>query len=648
MDRQRLAAGALANIARRLTLERDTLRKDPSHESGRDNSLPLIEALLKSTLTDFQTSGLPIDSADFATLSRRLANEGPVFAYVTLKEVSSMLLTTLEYGAIPHQSSFATLPDSTVPKFLRGLWLCVVDRSGTLLSVKDLPNNHVECVKALLQISTSFTKYSAGFPEHLVQSALDEFVAIEDQIDTVVPPASLISVARSIITASMRKVFNRDGVRHFVDLSLRDIYPKHGPGAVCTGERAEQKWDFKRVFTNAHRVYPWYDFFVAGGPSEVRERMRWYIDLERKPYAMSKTIPVPKDAGSVRLISIEQLENQFLQQGQLALLMDWVQSHPLTRGRINFVDQTINQQFAIQGSITGQFATLDLSSASDRLSEKLVADLFSGDPVAENVYRYLSATRAAGTVLPDGRTVWFKKFAPMGSATTFPVQSLVFFALTAAAISIAHDWPFAKVCNWIRVYGDDIICPSTDADVVADALESCGLKVNRKKSFSRGEFRESCGVYAYKGNVVTPIRFKTSFPRQRGDGRGIGSWLDYAHACEVAGLPNTAEVIYTTIERLTGSLPYGLTGCGYFCRRASSIADLARDTIPPHQYRWNDSLQRLEIKALGLAVRHRPVAFSSGWQRLLRNLLVDQSQSDPSTAVEPRSARTKAGWHPVL
>ena len=629
-------------------MKEDTLRQDPSPSLGRDNSLSLIEALLMSTLSDLRTSGLPIHPADFATVSRRLRGEGPAFAYVTLKEVANMLLTTLEYGSIPLQSSFATLPDSTVPKFLRGLWLGVVDGSGQLLPSNRQTSQHVECVRALLQVGTSFTKYSEGFPEHLVQPALDEFVAIEDQIDTVEPPAKLISVARSVITAAMRKVIYNTGSRQYVDFSLREIYPKHGPGAVCSGERGEAKWDFKRVFANAHRVYPWYDYFVAGGPSEVRARMRWYIDLERQPYAISRVIAVPKDATSVRLISIEQLENQYLQQGQLALLMDWVQSHPLTKGRINFVDQTVNQQMAVVGSANGQFATLDLSSASDRLSAKLVQDLFSGDPVAENVWRYLAATRAAGTKLPDGRMVWFKKFAPMGSATTFPTQSLVFFALTVAAISIAHNWPFTKVVSWVRVYGDDIICPSIDADVVADALESCGLKVNRRKSFSRGEFRESCGVYAYQGNIVTPIRFKTSFPKHRGDGRGIGAWLDYAHACGAAGLTDSAEVIYTAIEALVGALPYGFTGCGYFCRRASCIADLARDTVPPQRYRYNESLQRLEIWALAVAVKRRPVEFQNGWQRLLRDLLVDQSQADPSTAVEPRSAKTKAGWHPVL
>jgi hypothetical protein len=559
-----------------------------------------------------------------------------------------MLLTALEYDVIPAQSRFAALPGSTVPKFLQGLWLNIVDRSGRLLSVSQQGELHIGCVRALLQISTSFTKYSAGFPTELIPAALDEFVAIDQNIDSVEPPAALISVARSVITMAMRRGRATKGRTVWEDLSLRNIYPKHGPGAVCTGERGEQKWDFKRHIDRAHQAYPWYEFFVAGGASELRDRLDWYMELERQPYATSKVIAVPKDATSVRLISIEQLENQYLQQGQLALLMEWVQKHPLTRGRVNFVDQEINQQFAIQGSLSGEYATLDLSSASDRLSNRLVEDLFSGNPVADNVLRYLSATRAVNTRLPDGRTVWFKKFAPMGSATTFPVQSLVFFALTTAAISIAHDWPFTKVCKWIRVYGDDIICPSSDADVVADALEACGLKVNRTKSFSRGSFRESCGVYAYKGHVVTPIRFKTAFPRQRGDGRGIGAWLDYAHACGAAGLTNTAEAIYIAIEKLTGSLPYGFPGCGYFCRRASCIADLATATEPPHRYRWNDSLQRLEVYALGVASKQRPVEFANDWQRLLRDLLVDQSQSDPSTAVVPRSARTKAGWHPVV
>jgi hypothetical protein len=200
----------------------------------------------------------------------------------------------------------------------------------------------------------------------------------------------------------------------------------------------------------------------------------------------------------------------------------------------------------------------------------------------------------------------------------------------------------------VYVYGDDIVVPSEDVHIVGRALESVGLKVNYAKSFSRGWFRESCGMFAFAGYEVTPLRFRKTFPQTRGDGRGIASWLAYAHDCEQRGYVTTAEYIYTCIETLTGKLPYGLLGCGYFCRLAHSEYELVtRLSTWPH-LRWHDGLQRIEIKVLGLHTPLRDVEFQSGLQRLLRDLVTNYSESDPSKTAVGRSAKPKATWHPII
>jgi hypothetical protein len=292
-------------------------------------------------------------------------------------------------------------------------------------------------------------------------------------------------------------------------------------------------------------------------------------------------------------------------------------------------------------------ATIDLSAASDRVSLDLVKALFTN--VDDNVLQYLLATRSTHTRLPNGVTLEMQKFAPMGSAVCFPVQGIVFFALCVAAIQLDRNVPLHVAAQSVYVFGDDIVVNTRDVHSVMTALESVGLRVNRAKSFMRGLFRESCGMFAFNGVDVTPVRFKTSFPRTRGDGRSIAAWLAYAHDCDRRGYRTTAGYIYTLIENLTGKLPYGLDGCGYFCRRATSFTQIITEAGKGNvKIRRNASLQRWEIQALSLHTPFREVDFTAPWSRLLRDLITDYSMSDPSKTTVARAVKPKSGWHPLF
>jgi len=61
------------------------------------------------------------------------------------------------------------------------------------------------------------------------------------------------------------------------------------------------------------------------------------------------------------------------------------------------------------------------------------------------------------------------------------------------------------IAREVQVFGDDIIVPSDSAVLTLAALAYLGLKVNPSKTFCTGKFRESCGVDAYDGNVVSRI-----------------------------------------------------------------------------------------------------------------------------------------------
>jgi hypothetical protein len=97
------------------------------------------------------------------------------------------------------------------------------------------------------------------------------------------------------------------------------------------------------------------------------------------------------------------------------------------------------------------------------------------------------------------------KFASMGSALTFPVQSIVFAIIAIGVGSYLHPRrDLASIAQEVRVFGDDIIVPVDWVALLRSILERVGLKINESKTFSEGNFRESCGMDAFMGHDVTP------------------------------------------------------------------------------------------------------------------------------------------------
>ena len=156
---------------------------------------------------------------------------------------------------------------------------------------------------------------------------------------------------------------------------------------------------------------------------------------------------------------------------------------------VDLKDQGRNQSYAFEGSMSGEYATLDLSSASDTISTEVVFELLPIDwALALNVCR-------SKKVDIDGVTVEQEKFASMGNGFTFPLESLIFWALSSAA---APD-------GFASVYGDDIIVRTDSVQPVIDILALFGFTLNKEKSFWSGSFRESCGADYIRGIDVRPF-----------------------------------------------------------------------------------------------------------------------------------------------
>jgi hypothetical protein len=422
------------------------------------------------------------------------------------------------------------------------------------------------------------------------------------------------------------------------DFDPKNITPRHGPGAVATGERLEEKWVFSRLYDDIHQYYPYYDYFVVGGADELADRLEWYKSLLRVKSGTAKVVLVPKDSRGPRLISAEPLEFQWIQQGLGRKLMSHLEGHWLTRGNINFRDQSVNQQFALDSSIDKSFATVDLQDASDLVSLSLVQFLFQRN---SEFLRAISACRSSSTVLPDGVQISLKKFAPMGSALCFPVEALIFWAICVSSIARRLHLTPHKCGKMVKVYGDDIIVPTEHLSICIESLESVGLRVNRHKTFSQGYFRESCGVDAYKGVVVTPLRLRTPWSGKRSDGSAYAAYVSLAIA--IAGdYPSAHDYLVKKIEEIYGRVPYGLQNSPFPCLVVESYSRAELLNKQRFKSRFNRKLQKIEFYLPVLSSRKKALELDD-WPRLMRDLISPQ-KSDPSIIVLPRSMQIKRRW----
>jgi hypothetical protein len=116
------------------------------------------------------------------------------------------------------------------------------------------------------------------------------------------------------------------------------------------------------------------------------------------------------------------------------------------------------------------------------------------------------------------REIPLRKFSTMGNACTFPVETLIFLSVALASVMTTRGLrPRARnvkkllqsLVGQVAVFGDDIVIPVDSRELFVEALEVLDFKVNAQKSFWSGNFRESCGVDAFRGCVVTPAYWRT-------------------------------------------------------------------------------------------------------------------------------------------
>jgi hypothetical protein len=145
----------------------------------------------------------------------------------------------------------------------------------------------------------------------------------------------------------------------------------------------------------------------------------------------------------------------------------------------------------------------------------------------------------------------------------------------------------------VAVFGDDLIVPEDSRELVIRGLEHLLFKVNTRKSYWNGKFRESCGVDAFAGTSVTPVYWK-----------GLMTGSPESVAMTVAVHNN---LVKGYLMHTAGYIASTLHGLGIIHVAADSgVFGLSTRTPPPltsYLRRYNKDLCVYEVRALTIRGR---------------------------------------------
>jgi len=537
-----------------------------------------LVGLLEDLLLDCgRKSGAPVHR-DVKTLRARVDHEGDSFITITLPAFCSDFERSLELGAVgPGLFAGFAKRQSGIPAFLQGFLSRVFDKNGILRS-----DPSVDCIRSVRQICLFGKKILRPCSDARLKDAIDGYVRCDDEV--------------AMPEGQLPRYFEKVAAIIMADLRLADVVfetafmPKHGPGATQEHISGNAKWRFLTWHSRLDASGIEFQKFARGTqmPHEpdVDDPQPALVEPEAEPPV--RVVFVPKTLKTPRVIAVEPVCMQFAQQGLKDILVQLIERSPLTAGHVNFTNQCVNQEIAFSSSSNRRLATLDMKEASDRVGLSHVEALLKSVPGFRDK---VMASRSARAKLPDGREVDLRKFASMGSALCFPIEALVFYtSIIACRIWRAGRFPtrrlVSKFSRDVFVYGDDLIVPADEAPTICDDLETFGFRVNRRKSFWTGKFRESCGADAYDGELVTPVYLRRDVPADRRDVNGLLSTIATANQLFQAGYWRCATALQNAVEHILGKLPR-------VDPDSPAIGWHHHSDVVPRR-RWNRALQRLE------------------------------------------------------
>jgi hypothetical protein len=568
---------------------------------GSNPYLDLIIAGLRDVASASAKYLKPELRRDILEIERRFACEGLSFLTRTLPKLGKAIDLALATNTPLQTSGFSTRK-SKIPVFLGCLLREVFDELG-----RERSDASPAAVASLRQILMYCYKLELPIDENLSNEVISKF----QETDRDLPGKQSWDAQTEFAVEEARKLVAR--VLSPVDPTGAGFNPRHGTGAVATGEKVYEKPVFKRYYRRLAARFPYEDYFYYN-PTHLCDELHAFLGLDELEEGTAKVVLVPKDSRGPRLISCEPLEYMWIQQGLMRVLVKAIESSPLTAGHVNFRCQEINRRLALAGSSDPKsWVTLDMKDASDRVSLDLVKAVFP-----PTWYAALSAARSAHTKLPCGRVVTLNRFAPMGSAVCFPVEALVFWALSVVAMRMrSPSRPLQDILGSVFVYGDDIIVDFKDQEVVRQLLPKVGLAFNEGKCCVAGSFRESCGLDAYKGVQVTPLRLKCTWNHCL-PGRYYVSWVAHANALLRRGMFETADLLIKKIQKVRKTPYSDVEDPSYPSFNDPRKIARQENKKLGFQRRYNVARNRFEIRTWLARSRAVTGTGHSGWSEMQR------------------------------
>jgi len=156
--------------------------------------------------------------------------------------------------------------------------------------------------------------------------------------------------------------------------------------------------------------------------------------------------------------------------------------------------QFLHRKYAKLASIHRGWVTADLSAASESFLWWLIARL-----IPRKWLRELNRGRCRA-FRHNGKLYHYASFMAMGIGFTFPLQTLLFYAIVNSCRELLGSEGF------VSVYGDDLIYPRKIHDVVKSVFDDIGFVLNDDKTHVSTHFRESCGGDYFRGVDVRPFQ----------------------------------------------------------------------------------------------------------------------------------------------
>jgi hypothetical protein len=572
---------------------------------------------------------------DWETITHRSKYEGLSFLTITLPTFCKGFERSLDIGKVDPAFFPSFKVRGGLPEFLRGFLGQIFDRSSGLL----LDEPSVTAIFFVRQITLMFKKIEIDCSKRRVDVAFRNYIKCEQDVE---------SWTKNVSSELIARFDNACGLLWGPTLSDidRKVYeghlePYHGPGSTADRILGNQKFDFRSWTERLEEYFPSSEFCIPNWGFYDSLSSIDILEPGREPPV--RVVTVPKTLKTPRIIAMEPVHMQYVQQGIMRLLVDALEKNDFLSDAIGFTDQTPNQRMAREASRTKRLATLDLSEASDRVSNLLVERLFLPFRTLAGA---IQACRSTTADVPGHGIIPLSKFASMGSATCFPVEAMVFLTIVFGAwLKTLSSTPsrgrIQRFLESVRVYGDDIIVPVDLVRHVVEDLNLFGLKVNHDKSFWTGKFRESCGGDFYDGHDVRPTYVRSMLPTQRGDVQEIVSTFSLRNQLYKSGMWRTVRHLDSLLERFA-PLP----------AVSETSPALGRHTfLPVKGEKMCEKLHRPLVKAYKVVSRP-PISPITGVGALLKFFL--KRGRDPyfeSKHLErygrPRSVDIKIAWVPV-